>query len=515
MNTSKLSKIRQLSHTMATRLGEFGAFRRKQMEFAVARAPITFKLSLIIALLITATMAMLGLFLINNQSHLLRSQIQEFGSTVVNQLADSSRELVLSDDLLSLMVLVSNLGKNENILGVEVYSDRGTTLASSGAIPAQDILQQYNQAVATPQGYYTREWQLSSAGGEQEVISFISPIRFQKLIVGHALVTFSKSALTYALHKTIQVIIGASLFMLFLSVVAAFLISRRISKPIHYLMDASKALESGDLNYRIAEQRYDEIGYLIGAFNKMAGTMLEKNQVEQAFSRFVSPKVARQIMDNLDHIQLGGKHVMATALFADIVGFTSMSEKQPPTEVAAMLNEYYSYIEMASRLYHGTIDKYMGDCAMIVFGVPENDPEHRFNAVACAVMIQRLIARINVQRAAMGKPMVNFRIGINSGEMLAGNLGSLERMQYSVVGDAVNLASRLQNAAESGQILVTDNFVKDPEVQWRIVANRHLSIMLRGFADPVTTYIITDLQYPYHESIDRQIDEILTNRIVA
>jgi len=236
---------------------------------------------------------------------------------------------------------------------------------------------------------------------------------------------------------------------------------------------------------------------------------LEKNQVENAFSRFVSPKVAKQIMSNLDKVSLGGKRVEATALFADIVGFTSLSEKLPAEEIATMLNEYFSYISAATQMYHGTIDKYMGDCAMVVFGAPEEDEEHRFNAVACAIMIQRLVERLNVIRVQEGKEQIHFRIGLNSGQMLAGNMGSDDRMQYTVVGEAVNLAARLHSVAERGQIIVTDFMVKNKDVQWRVIAHRHGAIRLRGIAEPVTTYVLTDVKPSYSAMIDQQIDNIL------
>lgn len=479
--------------------------------------PIAYKLALILFVMITSGMSLLGLMIISNQSHLLRKQINEFGEAMVQQLAESSKELVLSDDTLSLMVQVSNLGKNDNIIGADVYDSDGKLLAQSGILPVHNIRKLYSMAKSYAPDQYSVEWtDIDDANQPQELISFITPIRYQNLVAGHALVTFSKSALSQSLQQTIIAITAATIFMILLGIITAYFVGRRLSRPIYDLMDASKAIHDGNFGYRIGgERRNDEIGYLITAFNNMATGLLEKNQVESAFSRFVSNKVAKQIMENLDQIQLGGKRVEATALFADIVGFTSMSEKHSAEEVAQLLNEYFSYIEMASQLNHGTIDKYMGDCAMIIFGAPEEDEEHKFNAISCAVMIQRMVDRINSIRRQQDKTQVQFRIGVNSGEMLAGNMGSHDRMQYTVVGEAVNLAARLHSVAEPGQIVINDYLVKDPDVQWRIVAHRHKSIQLRGIAEPVTTYILTDVKPAYSARIDRQIEEILRSRHVA
>lgn len=478
--------------------------------------PIAVKLAIILTLLISSGMLLLGLAIVTNQTTILKNQIHDFGQAVVSQLADSSKELILSDDILSLMVVSSNLGSNSGILGAVIYSEKGEPIASSGVLPQEDIISLYQRSVKTQGDNAAIEWQLQKkSSAALDVISFATPIRFQNLIVGHALVTFSKELLDESLTQTVHAIIGVTIFMIILGIITAYFLGKRLSRPIHHLMHASQAIHDGNYDYRINEQRNDEIGYLIGAFNKMANGLLEKSQVENAFSRFVSPSVAKQIMENLDQIQLGGEHVNATALFADIAGFTSMSEKMTAEEIAGLLNEYFGYISEASRLYNGTIDKYMGDCAMIIFGAPVEDPQHRLNAVCCAILIQRLIKILNIEREKQGKITIDFRIGINSGEMLAGNMGAHERMQYTVVGESVNLAARLHSTAQRGQIAVTDYFVKDTDIQWYIIAHRSETLQLRGISEKVTTYIITDIKEPYSEQIDSQLDMILKKSKVA
>lgn len=478
--------------------------------------PIAYKLALILTLLISTSMVILGLIIVSNQSQVLGNQIDDFGQATVNQLAESSKELVLSDDILSLMVVVNNLNTHENIVGAVVYSHKGEIIASIGRLPIQDILKLYNRASQLNDNNYSVVWtDYDKQGNPLDLISYITPIRYQKTIAGHAVVTYNRSTLTLAVRNTVNAIIAATLFMIVLGIVVAYYIGKRLTQPIYNLMDASRAIHNGNFTYRIQERRNDEIGYLINAFNSMASGLLEKHQVESAFSRFVSSNVAKQIMDNLDQIKLGGKRVQATALFADIVGFTSLSEKLPAEEIALMLNEYFSYIDTASRVYHGVIDKYMGDCAMVVFGAPEEDTDHKYHALACAVLIQRLVTRLNAERARNGQYPVEFRIGVNSGEMLAGNLGSQERMQYTVVGEAVNLASRLHSVAKAGQIVITDYMVHDPALAGRIHARQHEAIRLRGIAEPVTTYILVSLPDEAQAQIDAQINDILRKRRVA
>lgn len=477
---------------------------------------IAYKLALVITVLISAGMGLLGMVVVKNQTQLLHGQMHEFGQTIVNQLAESSKELVMSDDMLGLKVLINNLDANNTILGAAVFDDDGKLLVAKGLRPTEGVQALYKIGKPLQQSSFAVEWVWTNDRSDPvDVVSYVTPIRFQNLVAGHALITFSRSAMTRSTSDAIRAIVAATLLMIVLGIVTAFVMGRRLTRPIYDLMDASRAIDEGNLNYRIQERRNDEIGHLMGAFNSMAAGLLEKTQVENAFSRFVSSGVAKQILQNLDHIQLGGKHVYGSVLFADIVGFTSLSEKLPPNEVAALLNDYFAYIALASRHYNGTIDKYMGDCAMVVFGVPQHDSEHRFRAIACAVMIQRLIERVNELRVRGGKHPVQFRIGVNSGVMLAGNMGSPERMQYTVVGDSVNLASRLYTVADAGQIIITEELYKDPELQGRILARMHKSIRLRGKQLPVTTYIVKDVTATYRADMEQYISGVLADKVVA
>jgi len=478
--------------------------------------PIAVKLSVVITLLITFGMVLLGAVIVSNQTQLIQDQVNDFGKAIIEQLSESSKELVLSDDQLGLMVLVRNLNDIDSILGVAIYSESGTILASTGILPYDDIISLYGKSKQLKNSSYATDWNLESEGSSsQPITSYIAPIRFQGIIAGHVVVNFSKTYLTKYILYTIRAVFAATILMIMLGIIASYYLGKRLSRPIDTFIKASKAIDSGDYNYRIKESRNDELGHLIGAFNSMASGLLEKNQVESVFSRFVSTNVAKQIMQNLDHVTLGGEHVTASVLFADIVGFTSMSEKLPPQEIASLLNEYFTYISIVSKLFHGTIDKYMGDCAMVVFGVPIKDEDHSFNALACAIMIQKLVDRLNALRIRNGQFPVYFRIGVNSGDMLAGNMGAQERMQYTVVGEVVNLASRLLSTADNGQVIISENMYDNEDLRWRITASKCQEIQLRGISKPVITYIVSDVAHTYRSKMDMQIEELLKDKIVA
>ncbi|QKT04576.1 HAMP domain-containing protein [Ectothiorhodospiraceae bacterium 2226] len=469
--------------------------------------PIAYKLALAIMLMLTVGMVLLGLVITSNQTQLLRAQASDFGYTVAAQVAESAKEPLLAGDQLALEVLVANLASNGTIMGAAIFDEDGSVLARLGIIPPPQ--QSSLRDLGEPR---TVEWRWE---GQQalDMVSFAVPVRFQGVQAGHVIVTFSASFMNQAMHDAIRAISAALVLMLVFGVIMAVLVGRRLSRPIHELMEVSRAIGKGEYNFPVKERRNDELGALTEALGQMASGLLQKTQVEQAFSRYLSPNVAQEILSHLDQVELGGRDVRATVLFADIVGFTSMSEKMPPDEVAAMLNEYFSYIAEAARLYNGNIDKYMGDCAMLVFGVPNEDEEHVFNAVACAVMIQRLVARLNAEREKQGLDQARFRLGINTGNVLAGNMGSREHMQYTVVGDSVNLAARLYGIATPGGIVIGDSVYHDPLVQSRVLARRYRSIRLRGKSLPVDTYVVKDLAGSYRRTMDHQLEDLLAARL--
>ncbi|OOG28726.1 hypothetical protein B1C78_00830 [Thioalkalivibrio denitrificans] len=435
--------------------------------------PVAVKLALVIAALAVVVMGALGVILLNQHTQTLRAQAERFGETMAHQLAGASAELVLAEDRLALGALVNNLAASEGVRGAAIFTLDGIPLAEAG-------VHRVNPASTTPWGQGVR-WRLP--GSDEPVASWQVPIRFQELEVGHARVAHSLAPLEATTRRAVWLLVSATLVMALLASIAAGVIGKRLSRPIDHLMDASRAIGAGNYGFRFTERRNDEIGHLMESFNEMARGLLEKSQVEAALSRYVSPGVARQILANLEQVQLGGRQVEGTVLFADIAGFTALSERLSPTEVADLLNEYFGYITRIASDCHGSIDKFIGDCAMVVFGATEPDPEHRLHGLTCALMLQRLVIRLNARR----ETPVSFRIGVNSGTMLAGNLGANERMQYTVVGDAVNLASRLMALAEPGEIVVPQDMADDPRVAPCILSARSDDIRVRGREAPVRT----------------------------
>lgn len=471
--------------------------------------PIAIKLAMSIGLLIITGMSFLGVTILQHQKNVLSQQVDNMGNTLAKQLASSASDLVMADDVLGLQTLVNSLPDN-NVLGVLVVSENGVTLASSGIQP-ETLLIEVQRKNSLLRQVHEFEWHSQADGNV--LSSYISPIEFNNLVAGHVVLTFSRSAMQQSLRESRLMIIQIMALTTLLAILVAFIMSRHLSRPIHHLVVASQEIEQGNYAYRLHEHRNDELGDLAQAFNQMAEGLLRKTQVESAFSRYVSSNVVRKIMEDPDQIELGGRHVQASVVFADVVGFTSMAENMPPQAVIELLNEYFSYIAAVSSLHKGHIDKYIGDCAMIVFGAPYEDKEHAYHALACAVMIRKLVMKLNERRVSSGLLPVHFRIGVNSGNMVAGNLGSQERMDYTVIGDAVNLASRLSDLAGSDQIVIIDELYNIPNIKQRVVARPYQTIQVRGKQKPVTTWLVDDMKGVYYQIMQTRIDNILQGKL--
>ncbi len=171
----------------------------------------------------------------------------------------------------------------------------------------------------------------------------------------------------------------------------------------------------------------------------------DKRQVTQLFSRYVSKDVFDQVLANPAMAELGGRRRTMSVLFSDMRGFTAMTERGDPEALVAQLNEYFSRMVEVVFANHGTIDKFVGDMVMALFGAPVDDPDHADHAVATAVEMVQALEVLNARWLAEGRPALGIGIGVNSGEMIAGNIGSASIRSYTVIGDAVNLGARLES----------------------------------------------------------------------
>jgi len=456
----------------------------------LAKMPIAYKLALLFTLLISSSMILLGVIITHNHSRLIDQQYLELGETVAKQMVESAKDSLLANDPLALEVIANNLLNDKSVLGVALYSEQGEALALAGVAPRK-LSEEALQKSARIQWQHTYR-----DGGIEKKSAFVAPALFKDVVIGYGLITLSQSKMRQAQQQIIKALgITTAILLIFGTIISLYL-GRRVTRPITNMAKASASIDHGEMS-EISEttgQPADEVERLFVSFSKMQEGMRQRGVLEESFSRYVSPSLAKTIVHDTQWEQLGGRYVDASVLFADVVGFTQLSEKLPPDELSTLLNDYFSYISKAADFFQGHVDKYIGDCAMLLFGVPDNDSDHRYHAISCAVVIQKLIALVNQHRQRHGLRILHFHIGVNSGRMLAGNIGSPERMNYTVIGDTVNLASRLASAAESNQTIITQQLLDELSAAKHTPAViPHGTLKLRGKKEPVETYWVTDI----------------------
>lgn len=278
------------------------------------------------------------------------------------------------------------------------------------------------------------------------------------------------------------------------SIAMAFLVTRFINRPVQALRTAMARVAVGDLTARVPVRSTDELGELNEHFNAMVDDLRDAERLRELFGRYVSPVVAREALER--GIALGGEVVRATAMFVDLRGFTALTERTTPAQVVAVLNEYYATVERVCARHDGVITQFLGDGVVVVFGAPLQPlPDHALQAVRAAVALQDAL---DARNAGRDEPL-EAGVGICTGDMIAGNVGAGTRVTYTIVGDAVNQAARLQvKTRELGTpILLTESTraALGPAAD-EIALRPRGAVALKGIAAPVAIYSVEPFDRP-------------------
>ncbi|MEI7529587.1 MAG: adenylate/guanylate cyclase domain-containing protein, partial [Elusimicrobiota bacterium] len=238
------------------------------------------------------------------------------------------------------------------------------------------------------------------------------------------------------------------------------------------------------------------VGYVVkkmrGLVIKFAENLARRELAENALRRYVSHQVARQILDSPEgSATMGeGRRAHVAVLISDIRGFTPMSESMEPEALLELLNSYFSRMVDIVFRHDGTLDKFVGDALIVVFNDPYQQPDAEKRAVACAAEMQKEITRFNAEQAAAGKKTLGVGMGVHCGTVVAGNVGSESRMDYTVMGDTVNFTSRLQGKAPAGAIHVSSAVREKTAADFKY---RSLGLQeFKGCADPAEVYELTN-----------------------
>jgi class 3 adenylate cyclase len=269
--------------------------------------------------------------------------------------------------------------------------------------------------------------------------------------------------------------------------VLALLVARSIVRPLLALTRAARAVAQGEFGAaRVPVHSEDEVGLLTRAFNTMAAGLAERERERDIFGRVVSPEVREKLLGG--ELRLGGETRRVAVLFSDVRGFSSLAERMDPQGVVALLNEYLTEMAEAVRPYQGYINNFIGDAIVVVFGAPIDQAGIEQRAARAAVAMQARLAALNARRVARGDFPLVTGIGISAGDVVAGQIGSPERLLYTVIGDTVNVAARLEALTKDypGHPILVSGSVAEALRDAPDLRIEHLGVVLvKGRAEPV------------------------------
>ncbi len=412
--------------------------------------PIRIKLSLIIATIVVFVLTAFSLIILQNQKVALMQRMNQVCRVLIESLAETAKGGLLLNEKEGVTEAVFRLKKTsiDGLQRVAILNRRAETVASFDVDGQEVKFANAAELLRIPE-FTVRERPLHFEYYYPITHQMRENSRIKDILLGVAFISFSKKSILLQIENARNIAIGSAIFVTLVSIFFINLIARKMTKQIQMISDGARAVSNGNLNVVISVNSKDELGQLAAEFNNMIQQLREKLQMQ----KFVSKLTVQMIKDT---VSADGKKPRAanqkvTVLFSDVRNFSSIAEQLKPEEIVKLINIYFDLQTRIIESHKGIVDKFMGDQIMAIFqGKAMAD-----NALRAAVEIQRQIRLINHERDTQGKAILEIGIGINNGSAVLGNMGSADRMDYTVIGDVVNVAARLCAKAAIGQIIMS------------------------------------------------------------
>jgi class 3 adenylate cyclase len=288
----------------------------------------------------------------------------------------------------------------------------------------------------------------------------------------------------------------------------------RVTRPVSALTGGVARVADGDLSLLLPVRSSDEMGRLTRAFNDMVEGLRQRDFIRTTLGRYVSPEVAKTLLESPEGLKFGGEKREITVLMSDLRGYTRFAEQGDPAWVMEVLNDYLARMTDIIIAYGGTINEFIGDAIFAVYGAPIPHSDHAERAAASALAMQRAMAEMNLANTERGRPRFEMGIGINTGEAVVGNIGSEQRAKYAIVGAAVNLAARVEGCTVGGQIFLSPATYE--RLSDLVEVASPVPVEVKGIAEPLLLYDLQSIsgrfaqQLPHIDTAaDQQVDVTL------
>ena len=478
-----------------------GLVKKKRESFAEGlpptRIPIWFQIFAAIMVIIITTISVPSFFILSHQKEKLYKQTVEIGKVSINYFTNNASIPLLEDNILRLNSLIKDASHVEGILYAIIIDHNQTIKAHSDINKIGKTFEMFPKTEDVRREGDLTYYNFFSISGEH-VLNLTRPILFKKKELGKVYVGVSIDFIEKLIHKERLAIIVITIFILLFGSGIALLLGIRFSRPISNLVLATQEIGLGNYQHKIILARNDELGSLATAFNRMGEELWKNALMQKSFGKYIGSEVLEMIMADPESDWLKGHRNEATIVFVDIRGFSSFSEINEPEEIVEKLNEYFEIATQSIQNHGGYVDKFIGDAVLGVFGVPVYHKDHAERAVRSAAHMQKEFLKRqengNVLLQAVG-------IGINSGVVVSGNIGSQDRMEYTVIGDSVNLAAHLYRLANPGEIIISKSVYS--KIKEMVQADPLPSQNIKGKTEPVETFKLIRIKEKHHAEIGK------------
>ena len=447
------------------------------MRKLLLKLPIRFKIIFIMIILLSSSIILISKVLFDKQKAMLQEEVKKRGNLLSKNLASAGFEAIVSSDKLISSSTISEIMEDKGIIYCMILNNKNIVLdSSSSKIINRRLKDEYslelNKLKEIKYIHITHEG--------KSVLDAVRPIfieyRDKKIKKGYVRIGIDWDMIQAEIRKAMIYTYALAGAFLLIGVIISIYFAGTITNPILKIVKVMDKVGQGDLEQKVEISLLDEIGKLANAFNDMIQHLREKLMM----SKYVSKSTIQMISKKDDtKLELGGERKKVTLLFSDIRGFTSYSETKTPEQVIAMLNEYLRVQAEIIGKNKGSIDKFVGDEIVVVY----EGKNMVSNAIKTAIEIQKKIKSLNKK----SKTNMAVGIGINTGEVVMGNMGSADRMDYTVIGDNVNTAARLCAHAEPNQILVSEKTKKLAKARFQ----KPIEITVKGKKEALKVYPVS------------------------
>ena len=314
----------------------------------------------------------------------------------------------------------------------------------------------------------------------------------------------------------LRIVVLVGIIILFMMVSLKSFLTRKVITSLEAIDQANRNLRDDDPSARevvLPVDTPEEIWQIADSRKQMLDTIFKvseerlrlMNFIKDTFGRYLSKTIVEEILTSPEGRKIGGQRKNVTILMSDLRGFTRMSENNDPEKIVALLNRYLERMSEVIVSHGGTIDEFIGDAILAIFGVPEEHDDDSVRAVACGIAMQKALVELNREFVKEGYPPLEMGIGINTGQVVVGNIGSEVRMKYGIVGSAVNVAARIETNTIGGDVFIGESTYE--QVQDKIEAEKAHSVMMKGLKRPLVYYPVTAVGSPYNIKLQPYDDD--------